>query len=119
MRTHRIMRHVIAGLVLVIGGAQAVSGEEYRGTWEQQMACTPDVWRLCGAQVPDVNRIVACLQQNMPNLSRACRAVFESGNGVAQQQGAPPPRGHDWFAQPGRGAPQPQRPPPGYYYDDD
>jgi hypothetical protein len=25
------------------------------------MACTPDVWRLCGAQIPDVDRIVACL----------------------------------------------------------
>ena len=23
------------------------SSQEYRGTWEQQMACTPDVWRLC------------------------------------------------------------------------
>jgi hypothetical protein len=117
MRTHRIIRHVIFGLVLAIGGAQAVSAEEYRGTWEQQMACTPDVWRLCGAQVPDVNRIVACLQRNTPNLSRACRAVFESGNGQAQPQGVPPPRNRDWFAQPDRGAPQ--RPPPGYYYDDE
>ena len=27
------------------------------GTWEQQQACTPDVWRLCGAQIPDVIRI--------------------------------------------------------------
>ena len=26
---------------------------------EQQMACTPDVFRLCGAQIPDENRIVA------------------------------------------------------------
>ena len=45
---------------------------------EQQMACTPDVFRLCGAQIPDVNRIVACLQQNTPQLSVSCRAVFDS-----------------------------------------
>ena len=56
---------------------------------EQQMACTPDVFRLCGAQIPDVNRIVACLQQNTPQLSGPCRAVFDlsvsSNNGVPEQ----------------------------------
>jgi hypothetical protein len=52
--------------------------EEYRGTFEQQLACTPDVFRLCSEQMPDVNRIVACLRQNTPQLSGACRAVFES-----------------------------------------
>jgi hypothetical protein len=54
--------------------------QEYRGTWEQQMACTPDVWRLCAAQVPDVNSIVACLRANTPQLSNGCRAVFEANN---------------------------------------
>jgi len=39
---------------------------------EQQMACTPDVFRLCGDQIPDVNRIVACLRQNTSQLSRPC-----------------------------------------------
>jgi len=33
------------------------------------MACTPDVWRLCGAQVPDVDRIVACLRRNTSQLT--------------------------------------------------
>jgi len=41
------------------------------------MACTPDVWRLCSAQVPDVNRIVACLQRNSQQLSGPCRAAIE------------------------------------------
>ncbi len=52
---------------------------------EQQMACTPDVFRLCGAQIPDVNRIVACLQQNTPQLSGPCRAVFNSSAGGPEQ----------------------------------
>jgi hypothetical protein len=59
---------------------------------EQQMACTPDVFRLCGAQIPDVNRIVACLQQNTPQLSGPCRAVFDSNantNAVVSQPGVP------------------------------
>src|SRR3954466_7628153 len=88
MRTKRI----VLGLALSAGcviAVQAATAEEYRGTFEQQMACTPDVWRLCGDQIPDVNRIVACLRQNTPQLSNPCRAVFES-NAAAPQ--SPPPR---------------------------
>jgi hypothetical protein len=114
MRTHHIAHRAILGFVLVIGGAGTAAAQDYRGTWQQQQACTPDVWRLCGDQIPNVNRIVACLQRNTPNLSGACRAVIQSGGGVAQQQQAPPPsRDRGWFAQPGRGGP-----PPGYYDDD-
>ena len=47
------------------------------------MACTPDVMRLCSDQIPDTNRIVACLRQNTALLGSSCRAVFESN---AQQQ---------------------------------
>jgi hypothetical protein len=89
MRHHRI----ILGLALAVGGAPAALAEEYRGTWEQQMACTPDVWRLCSDRIPDVSRIVACLQQNTPNLSSGCRAVFQSNNSVPQSQAAPAQRG--------------------------
>jgi hypothetical protein len=68
------------GLALALGCSiafqTAASSQEYRGTWEQQQACTPDVWRLCGAQIPDVDRIVACLRRNTPQLSDRCRAVF-------------------------------------------
>jgi len=63
---------------LVIGGA-ALAQEprtEYRGTSAQQMACTPDVFRLCWSEVPDVGRIVACLKSNRAQLSSDCRAVF-------------------------------------------
>lgn len=111
MRTERIA----LGVVLAIGGmvAQgAASAEEYRGTMEQQMACTPDVWRLCSDQIPDVNRIVACLQQNTPQLSSGCRAVFQSNNQMQPRQQAPR----------GRAAPAPRSnaaPPAPRPYDDD
>jgi len=94
-------QRIVLSLALAIGSVGALQNtalaEEYRGTWEQQMACTPDVWRLCGAQVPDVNRIVGCLRQNTELLSGPCRAVFESNNRVPT-----PPRG--------RIAPAPPRP---------
>ena len=67
------------GLAIACGIAvqDAASSKEYRGTWQQQTACTSDVWRLCGAHVPDVDRIVACLRRNTSQLSGGCRAVFE------------------------------------------
>ena len=87
---------IALGFALSIGGIVAHSAAyagEYRGTWEQQMACTPDVWRLCSGQIPDVDRIVACLRQNTPQLSDGCRAVFASNNQVPPQQQQPVPRG--------------------------
>ena len=85
MRTQRI----VLGLAIAIGGIAPAFSQEYRGTWEQQMACTPDVWRLCGEQIPDVSRIVACLRQNTPQLSSGCRAVFQSNNQMPPQQPVP------------------------------
>jgi len=55
---------------------------------EQQMACTPDVFRLCGDQIPDANRIVACLRQKHPAAQRTVPRVFEP-NVSANQQPAP------------------------------
>jgi len=92
MPAHRI----VLGLAIAIAGGAAtqtsVLAEEYQGTFEQQLACTPDVWRLCGDRIPDVNRIVACLRQNTPQLSGPCRSVFES-NASAPDQPAPRQRG--------------------------
>ena len=114
MRTERIA----LGVALAIGGIvaqSAASAEEYRGTMEQQMACTPDVWRLCSDQIPDVSRITACLQQNTPQLSSGCRAVFQSNNQMPPQQrnrAAPPPRYNN-------APPPPQQVQPRPYDDDD
>jgi hypothetical protein len=67
---------LFAGALLSITGALPAMSAEYRGTQEQQQACTPDVMRLCSDSVPDVNRIVTCLRRNRSNLSPACGSVF-------------------------------------------
>jgi hypothetical protein len=105
---------VVLSLVLPLAGMlmpSAGSAEPYKGTWEQQMACTPDVWRLCGAAIPDVDRIVACLRQNTSSLSDGCRAVFESNNSMDQPQPVPP-RGRVAPAPGSRVSPQRITPPP-------
>jgi hypothetical protein len=85
MRATRIAIALAAPLACGIAAPQGASAQDYRGTLEQQFACTPDVLRLCGEQIPDTNRIVACLRQNTPQLSDGCRAVFESNASVPQQ----------------------------------
>ena len=91
MRKHRIFQiFALVGLAAIAVGTSAVA-QENRGTPEQQMACTPDVFRLCGAAIPDTNRIVTCLRSNTPVLSAPCRAVFESSDRAANppQPGQP------------------------------
>ena len=48
------------------------------GTAEQRAACTPDVFRLCSSEIPSIPRIVACLKQQKPILSKPCQAVMNS-----------------------------------------
>lgn len=64
---------------LMLATALAVStlpaaGQGY--SQEQQQACTPDAMRLCGAYIPDVDRITVCMIQNKSQLSPGCRAHF-------------------------------------------
>ena len=66
-------------LVLVLTGPFSSANAQYRGTPEMQQACTPDVMRLCNAEIPDVGRITACMKRNRMNLSPACGAVFGVG----------------------------------------
>jgi hypothetical protein len=69
--------------VLLLVGSGSARAQEYRGTQEQQVACTADVFRLCWSEIPNVNRIVGCLVREKPRLSAGCRAVFEQGSRVA------------------------------------
>ena len=120
-------QRIVLSLAIAIGGAASAiapaSSQEYRGTWEQQMACTPDVWRLCSDHVPDVSRIVACLRQNTPQLSNNCRAVFDTNAEQQQANRGPtqrvpqqtPPRSRA----PQQMPPQAVQPPPRPYYEED
>jgi hypothetical protein len=47
-------------------------------TTEQRLACTPDVFRLCSSEIPNVDHIIACMVAKKASLSHACRAVFDS-----------------------------------------
>ena len=115
-------QRIVLSLAVAIAGIGAVtsaSSQEYRGTWEQQMACTPDVWRLCSDQVPDVGRIVACLRQNTPQLSNGCRAVFESQANAQQPTQRVPQQAVPRSRAPQQVQPQAVQPQPRPSYEED
>jgi hypothetical protein len=78
MNQRRIYVEIYLGAALAV--ALSIMGQNgafaQQGTPEQQQACQPDVMRLCGSFIPDVDRIVACLKYNEPNLNPACHDVF-------------------------------------------
>ena len=67
---------VLSFALCIMGQNGALAQGTPQGTPEQQQACQPDVMRLCGNFIPDVDRIVACLKTNEPNLNPACHDVM-------------------------------------------
>jgi hypothetical protein len=101
MRVHRVFMSFAISIGCGIASQNVAFSQEYRGTAEQQMACTPDVWRLCGAQIPDVDRIVACLRRNTAQLSEPCRAVIEpTANSPRRRDDQPRPYDRDYRPRP-------------------
>lgn len=56
-------------LFLLADAAQAYSPE-------QEQMCTNDAMRLCSSDIPDVDRITACMIRQRAQLSPGCRAFF-------------------------------------------
>ncbi|UDL95263.1 cysteine rich repeat-containing protein [Lichenihabitans sp. PAMC28606] len=67
----------VGALVLV---CPTLALAQHQGSMEDQLACTPDVYRLCSSMIPDEDKIVACLERNKPTLSAACQKVFSAPN---------------------------------------
>ena len=43
---------------------------------EQEQLCTGDAFRLCSSEIPDVERVTACMIQKRSQLSDGCKSVF-------------------------------------------
>ncbi len=72
---------IAAGLMLgMISTAHAY-------TAEQQQLCTDDAFRLCSSEIPDVDRVTACMVKHKAELSPACKSVF----GPAPEEGRATP----------------------------
>ncbi len=48
-----------------------------QGTSQERSACIGDAFKFCGADIPDVAKIEACLGQNRSSLSPGCAEEFQ------------------------------------------
>jgi hypothetical protein len=55
-------------------------------TDDQQQACMGDAFRVCGAEIPDVERVRLCMSRNKAQLSPGCRAQFRAGPEAAAER---------------------------------
>jgi predicted peroxiredoxin len=68
----------IAALFALATAATALSASPSLAfSQEAQQMCTGDAMRLCGHEVPNVQRITACMVKNKAQLSPGCRAVMD------------------------------------------
>ena len=72
------MSKTLCAAVLGLAIVSASSAIAAPGTDAQRAACTPDVFRLCSSDIPNVDKIVACLKRERPRLSAACQQVFNT-----------------------------------------
>jgi hypothetical protein len=69
MRACKMLTATIFALAALSTAAQAY-------TAEQEQMCTGDAMRLCASEIPDVDRVTACMVQKRAQLSDGCKAVF-------------------------------------------
>jgi hypothetical protein len=110
MRLHQLIGSM-AALAFFLCAETSASAQ---GTQQERDACTPDVFRLCGAYIPDADRITACLRSAGPQLSRPCYDVFFPAPPPPQY--APPQYAPPRYVDPRRRYQGPPRAPD---YDDD
>lgn len=67
------MKSAPFALLAVLIGAVPACAE----TGADRAACTPDVMRLCAAQIPNAGAITLCLRDKRVSLSNACRTVVD------------------------------------------
>lgn len=58
-------------------------------TFEEEQACSGDAFRLCSSEIPDVDRITACMVQKRDQLSSGCRVFFRGPQADARRDDDP------------------------------
>ena len=65
------------GLMLVTAlSASMLPGASEAYTQEEEQACSADAFRLCGPEIPDIERVTACMIRNKSQLTPGCRVYF-------------------------------------------
>jgi hypothetical protein len=70
VRNFTLMTSLALGLTMLPATSRAFTQDD------QRRLCTGDVLRLCSSEIPDVERITACMHRQRASLSEGCRRVF-------------------------------------------
>jgi hypothetical protein len=71
-RTYALLAASLIGLGCA-ASADAASRDD------QAKACRGDAMHFCAADIPNEDKITACMKQHVDELSPACRAMFKGG----------------------------------------
>ena len=67
---------LLAASLVVLGSVNPVNAATRD---EQTKACRGDAMHFCAADIPNEDKITACMKQHVDELSPACRAMFKGG----------------------------------------
>jgi hypothetical protein len=72
----RMVAVVALAVVATVVASPRAEAQRQVSMAEAEQLCTPDVFRLCNAYIPDRGKITACLRANRRALSAGCQQVF-------------------------------------------
>ncbi len=77
----RMIFKLIIVYLIIMSSPVLAAGLSYKEQIRQQAEhdCYDDVQRLCSKEIPDEDRVTACMKTNQRLLSPACAKVFHSG----------------------------------------
>ncbi|CAD6556074.1 hypothetical protein [Paraburkholderia metrosideri] len=67
---------LFAASLVILGAASPASAASED---EQAKACRGDAMHFCAADIPNREKITACMKQHLDELSAPCRAMFKGG----------------------------------------
>lgn len=68
--------HTVASLLAFTAAIALQTSPGLAFSSEAQQMCSADAMRLCSSEIPDIQRITACMVRNKSHVSPGCRAVM-------------------------------------------
>src|ERR1700749_3541339 len=87
----RIIGPLALGVALTALSVTAFPTASRAYTPEEQAACQPDAFRLCGSEIPNIDRVKACMLAKRAQLSPECKRFFRPDPVEPIATTAPPP----------------------------
>jgi hypothetical protein len=83
-RTSRVA--LFSAIAFAATAFSASSGPAFAS--DAQQMCSGDAMRLCGHEIPNIQRITACMHKQRANVSPGCRAVMDRDNSARRRSAA-------------------------------